>query len=216
MKRLTTDNPSGNFETMLNFVYGKDGWAHIRSDGEETDVLLSKWAAEQCISRDECEDIFRDGVLPEEIDTTICDCMMDFPDCPIALAYCFASQAVHMRNRLKMYEDILFAEDGTELASLDDLRELVKARDNPPLTLDWRGSYCPVCDSEYPGGCDTCFYSSRREELEPCKSCAKAFQDSEGEECPGYKPANYCFNCGRPITEYAKLAYRRKPEEGTK
>ena len=136
MQRLTTDNPSGNFETMLNFVYGKDGWAYIRSDGEDTDVLLSKWAAEQCISRDECEDIFQDGVLPEEIDTTICDCMMDFPDCPIALAYCFAAQAVHMRSRLKMYEDILFAEDGTELASLDDLRELIKARDNPPLTLE--------------------------------------------------------------------------------
>ena len=137
MKRLTTDTPGSNFETMLNYVYGKDGWAHIRSDGEEKDVLLSKWAAEQCISRDGCEDIFQDGVLPEEVDTTICDCMMDFPDCPIALAYCFASQAVHMRDRLKQYEDILFSEDGTELVSLDKLREAVKEMlDNQPLTLE--------------------------------------------------------------------------------
>ena len=210
MKRLTTDNPSDNFETMLNFVYGKDGFAHIRHDGENADVPLTEWARKQC-SKEYCIEL---PERPEDIDAEICDCAMRFPDCPVALAYCFASQAVHMRSRLKMYEDIFFAEDGTELVSLDGLREMIKARDNPPLTLDWRGSYCPVCDSEYPGGCDTCFYSSRREELEPCKSCAKAFQDSEGEECPGYKPANYCFNCGRPITEYAKLAYRRKPEEG--
>lgn len=30
MKRLTTDTPSGNFETALNFVYGKDGWAYTQ------------------------------------------------------------------------------------------------------------------------------------------------------------------------------------------
>lgn len=94
----------------------------------------------------------------------------------------------------------------------DELCKECEQEPNPPLTLDRRMCYCPVCDPDYPGCCDTCFYSSRREELEPCKSCVKAFQDSEGEESPGYKPANYCFNCGRPITEYAKMAYRRKPE----
>lgn len=35
MKRLTTDAPDGNFETLLNLVFGKDGWAHIRHDGDE-------------------------------------------------------------------------------------------------------------------------------------------------------------------------------------
>ena len=50
--------------------------------------------------------------------------MMDFPDCPIGLAYCFAVQASHLRDRLKMYEDIFFAEDGTERLPLDVLREL--------------------------------------------------------------------------------------------
>ena len=41
----------------------------------------------------------------KEIDETICDCGFDFPACPVHLAYVFACQAVHLRDRLKMYED---------------------------------------------------------------------------------------------------------------
>ena len=133
MKRLTTNKPDGNFETMLNYVYGKDGWACIRSDGEHDDVPLTDWAKAQCAMR-ECDE------LPTEtyqlIDEAICDCLMDCPDCPVALAYCFACQAVHLRNRLIMYEDILFAEDGTELVSLEQLRTMASQLSNPPLTLD--------------------------------------------------------------------------------
>ena len=195
MKRLTTDTPKDNFETMLNYVYGKDGWAHIRSDGEEDDVLLSKWAAEQCICHDGCEDMFRDGVLPEEVDTTICDCMMDFPGCPIALAYCFACQAVHLRDRLKMYEDILFSVDGKELISLDQLRETVSAKSNPPLTLEeLRGMGAgPV-------------YIVGRHISQYDIYCGYAISGIE----QFYKAALPSDNYGK-----AWLAYRRKPEEGT-
>ena len=42
MKRLTTETPDGNFETMLNFVFSKDGWAHIRHDGNEGTVPLTQ------------------------------------------------------------------------------------------------------------------------------------------------------------------------------
>ena len=133
MKRLTTDTPDSNFETMLNFVYGKDGWAHIRYDGENEDVPLHEWARKQCLSR-WCDEF--PAEMPEEIDQEICDCMMDCPDCPVALAYCFASQAVHLRDRLKMYEEILFSKNGTEQISLDRLREIVSQKDNLPLTLE--------------------------------------------------------------------------------
>ena len=34
MNRLTTDNPHGNFETMMNFAYAKDG--------EEAEASLRK------------------------------------------------------------------------------------------------------------------------------------------------------------------------------
>lgn len=122
MKRLTTDTPDGNFETMLNFVFSQDGWAHIRHDGNEGTVPLTQWAKAQCILHG-CDEFSAE--TPQEIDEEICGCMMDFPDCPIGLAYCFASQAVHLRGRLKMYEDVLFAEDGTERYTLDELKELL-------------------------------------------------------------------------------------------
>lgn len=122
MKRLTTDNPDGNFETLLNLVFSRDGWAHIRTDSEERAVPLTQWAKGQCILHG-CGEFSAE--TPEEIDEEISDClMMDFPDCPIALAYGFASQACHLRDRLKMYEDIFFADDGTERLTLDELQEL--------------------------------------------------------------------------------------------
>lgn len=104
MKRLTTEEPQDNFETMMNYVYSKDGWAYIRHDGVHEDVPLTQWARRQCAARG-CADEDLPGDTPEEIDEALCGCMMDCPDCPIALAYCFASQAVHLRDRLKRYED---------------------------------------------------------------------------------------------------------------
>ena len=122
MKRLTTDTPDGNFETMLNLVFGKDGWAHIRHDDEEGTVPLTQWAKAQCILHG-CGEFSAE--TPGEIDEEISDCLtMDFPDCPIALAYGFGVQACHLRGRLKMYEDIFFADDGAERLPLDVLRDL--------------------------------------------------------------------------------------------
>lgn len=122
MKRLTTDTPSGNFETMLNFVYGKDGWAYIRHDGEHEDVLLTDWAKRQCKLHG-CDEPFAEP--PEEIDAQLCDCMMDSPICPVAMAYCFASQAVHLRSRLAAYEDTMPLERAQELAQAEKDGRLV-------------------------------------------------------------------------------------------
>ena len=101
MKRLTTDTPDGNFETMLNLVFGKDGWAHIRHDSEEGAVPLTQWAKAQCI-------LHGCGEFSSETPQ----------------AYGFAVQACHLRDRLRMYEDIFFADDGTERLPLDVLRDL--------------------------------------------------------------------------------------------
>lgn len=131
MERLTTDTPDGAFQTMMNYVYGNNGWACIRSDGEYDGVPLTTWAKKQCALRG-CDEL--QAQTEQEIDSVICDCMMDVPDCPIALAYCFASQAVHLRSRLKQYEDILFSKDGRERLTLDDLQKM--AMSNDPLTLD--------------------------------------------------------------------------------
>lgn len=134
MKRLTTDTPSGNFETMLNFVYGKDGWAYIRHDGERENVLLTDWAKQQCKLHG-CDEPFAE--MPEEIDAQLCDCMMDSPICPVAMAYCFASQAVHLRSRLAAYEDTMPLERAQELAQAEKDGRLVvlpcKPEDGQPV-----------------------------------------------------------------------------------
>ena len=122
MKRLTSDTPSGNFETILNFVYGKDGWAYIRHDGEHENVLLTDWAKRQCLLRG-CDEVMEETA--EDVDQWLCDCMMDEPICPIAMAYCFASQAVHLRSRLKMYEDAMPLERAQELAQAEKNGRLV-------------------------------------------------------------------------------------------
>lgn len=102
MKRLTTDCATDNFEVSMNYVFGKDGWAHIISDGEHDNVPLTAWAKEQCIKRG-CDEF--PSETPEEIDETLCDCLADGDGCPVALAYCFGCQACHLRDRLKLYED---------------------------------------------------------------------------------------------------------------
>lgn len=55
---------------------------------------------------------------------------------------------------------------------------------------------CPKCMSP---DCYNCFHAAKREELEPCKSCAKAYSDSEGQSLPGYTMANFCSHCGRRL-----------------
>ena len=206
MKRLTTDKPDGNFETILNFVYGKDGWAHIRYDGENEDVPLYEWARKQCLSR-WCDEF--PAETPEEIDQEICDCMMDCPDCPVALAYCFASQAVNLRDRLKMYEEILFSENGTELISLDRLREIVSRKDNPPLTLEELREmtksgvavWCHDADGIAQG-----LLCMQEDWYDNCKSPHIWLLDEESHA--GVYSVRFMLECG------AKF-YRRKPEEGT-
>ena len=158
MERLTKENPQENFETTLNYVFAKDGWAHIRHDGEQDDVALTEWAKAQCIKRG-CDEF--PGETPEEIDETLCDCLMDGEGCPVALAYCFACQAAHLRDRLKAIEDIL----GDEY-SLDRLREIAQAEKSgrlvvlPELPVGWAW-----CVMNAPTGMEVIIHPCRSEDL---------------------------------------------------
>lgn len=38
LPKMVTDNPQGNFETMLNLVYSKDGWSYIRHGDEDIQI----------------------------------------------------------------------------------------------------------------------------------------------------------------------------------
>lgn len=155
MDRLTNDNPQGNFETMLNYVFGKDGYAYIRSDGESDEpVLLTEWARKQCLER-HC-DVAPDGT-PDDVDQSICDCAFYRPECPIFLAYTFACQAVHMRDRCKAYEDAILFPDlprAAKLVKADD-KGLCVVLNEPrkPLILDddHEGARCPYCGIDLMG-----------------------------------------------------------------
>lgn len=101
MRRLTSDDPTGIFETVMNMICGIDGWQHIRHDGgwtPTTDFCLSLCARYGC----DVSSIVAHG-SQEEKDQMLCDCV--FVDCPIATVYAVLSGYGHLRDRLKMYED---------------------------------------------------------------------------------------------------------------
>lgn len=167
MERLTKDSPQNNVETMMNYVFSKDGWAHIRHDGEQDDVTLTEWAKAQCIKRG-CDEF--PGETPEEIAETLCDCIMDGEGCPVALAYCFACQASHLRDRLKAIEDIL----GDEY-DLERIRELAQAeRDGRLVVLPLEakeGDPLPQCFYGDGGLCPGLSAPNDDEPIEMCKRC---------------------------------------------
>ena len=49
MNRLTTDHPQNNFETVMNLVYGKDGWQYIRHG--ETEMRTTDFCLMLCKER---------------------------------------------------------------------------------------------------------------------------------------------------------------------
>lgn len=101
MERLTTDNPQGNFETIMNMVYGKDGWQYIRHG--ETDMPTTDFCLSLCRERG-CDDIPPELIgTQEKKDELLCGCLDEM--CPIATIYAALSGFGHVRDRLKMYED---------------------------------------------------------------------------------------------------------------
>lgn len=181
MERLTSDTPQENFETMMNFVFSRDGWAHIRHDGEREDVPLTEWAKEQCLNRD-CT-YMKGLTIAKEIDDTLCDCLMDGDGCPVALSYCFACQASHLRDRLKAIEDIL----GDEY-DLEHLRELTKAEKEGRLFIIPFCQWIPV-----EGG------------LHKCSKCHTVRKADPARD-------HYCPNCGFSMHGAAEEALKEEAE----
>lgn len=80
--RLTTDDPTNNTQTMLNYAYAKDGRVFLRyGDGEE-DIDLCEYISREAAGK-HCRP------TPEEIMEGAClEC-----DCPLAILYVVATQA---------------------------------------------------------------------------------------------------------------------------
>lgn len=94
MKRLTTDNPQGNTETMLNYAYAKDGRVYLRYGNGEDDIDLCDYISQEAESKS-CH-----PTLEEVMEGACMEC-----DCNPAILYWVAVQAAELRERLKEYED---------------------------------------------------------------------------------------------------------------
>lgn len=93
-KRLTTDSPNGNCETMMNYAYAKDNRVILRyGDGEE-DIDLCEYIAK------EAKEIGCNLSSDDVMEGACIEC-----DCPLAILYVVATQAAELRGRLKEIED---------------------------------------------------------------------------------------------------------------
>ena len=95
--RLTTDNPLGNFDALMNYAYAKDGNVLIRYANNQENMDLCDYIAHhaKCDCAINAQEVL-DGACLE------CD---DFY-CPLGRAYFASVQAAELRGRLKMYEDL--------------------------------------------------------------------------------------------------------------
>ncbi len=100
MNRLTTENPTTNFETMMNMVYAKDGWQYIRHGAEGMSTI--DFCSMLCHQR-ECPLRPEETATNEAKDELFYDCL--FERCPIATVYAALCGYGHVRDRLMKYED---------------------------------------------------------------------------------------------------------------
>jgi hypothetical protein len=102
MKRITTDNPTGNFDTLMNYCFGKDQQATLQYAGGKTDIPLHAYIAPFCKQKHCIED---ENISMEDLSEVILDPMGDCSDCPYGILYYLGCQAAEVRGRLKRYED---------------------------------------------------------------------------------------------------------------
>ena len=94
--RLTTDNPLGNYDALMNFAYAKGGQVLLRYANNQENMDLCDYVSFHAKDCDLSPQDVLDGACLE------CD---DFY-CPLGRAYFASVQAAELRGRLKMYEDL--------------------------------------------------------------------------------------------------------------
>lgn len=201
MKRLTSNNvhEMNMTELALNQVSVENGWAwYIKAPEDTCSVCdLIRSAAAKGL-----EDIELDPNLTDE---ELGDVMLDWlqfgetePEGILSILYRALWAMAELRERLKLYEDICFAADGTELLSPWVLRVLRGARENlrnDPLTLEelrkMDGEPVFIIPTRGSGG-----------------FCTWMLVDTKYDLCREVHGEMAVFeNCGKTW-----LAYRRKPE----
>lgn len=103
LPKMVTDNPQGNFETMLNLVYGKDGRSYIRHGDE--DIQITDFCFNALCPKFGCTEFADQTMTSEEQDQLLSDCV--FYGCPVATVYAALSGYGHLRDRLRQHEDAM-------------------------------------------------------------------------------------------------------------
>lgn len=124
MKRLTTDNPQNNAETMFNMVYpAQNGWANLRcgeSDLPIQDAVLKVCRDLKCAIAQSAEEM-----TLEDKDIILCDCAIQ-DGCILGNIYSALCGYTHVRSRLKMFEDARYGENDPRVIKLS--KELEQAK----------------------------------------------------------------------------------------
>lgn len=97
MNRLTTDTPNGNFETMMNFAYAKNGEVWLRGADDGQDAELCAYIAKRAFYLELCGITNKDDVIEA---CGAADCF-----CELGALFAAATQAAELRARLAAYED---------------------------------------------------------------------------------------------------------------
>ena len=141
MKRLTSDNvfEMNMTELALNQVFVEDGWAWYRKALEDECSVcdLIRGAAAKGLWQDDID------LDPNLTDEELGDVMLDWlqfgeeePEGVLAILYRALWAMAEVRERLKLYEDICFAVDGTELITPERLQEVRAGLKNDQLTME--------------------------------------------------------------------------------
>jgi hypothetical protein len=96
VRKLTTDDPKGTTEWMLNIAFVNNGEVYLRGIGEDCDISLVEYCRNECKTR--CEVDLSD--VPTEQFAEYMEC-----HCPVSILYFLAVGAAENRERLKEYEN---------------------------------------------------------------------------------------------------------------
>lgn len=96
MNRLTTDTPHGNFETIMNFAYAKNGEVWLRGADDGKDAELCAYIAKRAFYLELCGITNKDDVIEA---CGAADCF-----CELGALFAAATQAAELRARLAAYE----------------------------------------------------------------------------------------------------------------
>ena len=106
LPKMVTDNPQGNFETMLNLIYGKDGWSYIRYSDDGADGMpITDFCFKKLCPEFGCSAFADLTMTDEEKDELLFDCVFD--NCPVATVYAALSGYGHLRDRLRKHEEAM-------------------------------------------------------------------------------------------------------------